>query len=136
MHTNPILITFCSILYYKDLGEHLHRFKVERRNHIIKDPTILDADSDKHVEMNHFGRRLSTHFESRNYNKTVLNRWHLWIRLSMNKELIYLRQNNFRRKHKDQPSIGILPKIKMKFQELKNKISTSEITPENENNAL
>lgn len=31
MHTNPILLSFCSILYYKNLREHIRQFKLERR---------------------------------------------------------------------------------------------------------
>lgn len=30
-HTNPVLICFCSILYYKDLNEHLRRYRNEKR---------------------------------------------------------------------------------------------------------
>ena len=124
VHTNPILITFCSILYYEDLNEYLHRFQVERRGLMSSEPAIR---ADEIVEMKSFGRRrLSVHDEPRKYRRLVLNRWHLWLRLSLNKEIIYMRQNNLRKKRDgNQISVGMIARMKLKVQNLRIKKHSS-----------
>jgi len=117
VHTNPILITFCSILYYKDLDEYLHRFRTERRTLMKTDASFL---ADELVVMKNFGgRRLSLRDETKKYNRLVVNRWHLWLRLSLNREITYMRRNNLKCKREDsRTSVSLIARIKSKVQSL------------------
>ena len=117
MHTNPILITFCSILYYKDLDEYLHRFRAERRTLMKTEKFFL---TDELVVMKTFGgRRLSLRGETKRYNRLVVNRWHLWLRLSLNREITYMRRNNLICKREDsQTSFSMIARIKSKVRNL------------------
>ena len=69
------------------------------------------------------------------YNKTIVNKWHLLIRLNLNKELIQFRKNNIRKKTKKK-SESMLEKIKRKVcsrkdkednNHLNNKVQTSAV---------
>ena len=109
MHTNPIIICFCSVLYYKHLAEHIRRYKIQKR-----DLNLDENESDElFVKLTKFNGRLSISEAAeqiplsnmymsldnkRIYNKKIVNRWHLFLRLNLNKELMvyrkYLYQNN------------------------------------------
>ena len=98
MHTNPILVTFCSILYYKDLGIHIKLYKIEKK--------LLRADSvENFFFMKKFSGKLpnETHKNqdenstTKTYKKHIINRWHVLVKLSLNKELIQFRRHNLRR---------------------------------------
>ena len=109
VHTNPIIICFCSVLYYKHLAEHIRRYKIQKR-----DLNLNENESDElFVKLTKFNGRLSISeaaeqiplsnmymsLDSRRiYNKKIVNRWHLFLRLNLNKELMayrkYLYQNN------------------------------------------
>jgi hypothetical protein len=117
MHTNPIIICFCSILYYKDLSEHLLRYKKQRK------ALMGEIDGGAFMHLNKFTGRLSfgdTSIAEENskrqlvmrvYDKRVIMRWHLYLRMTLNKEIIKYRKWNFIKKTK-KPKEGIFQKIK------------------------
>ena len=95
MHTNPILICFCSILYYRDLAEHIRRYKIEKE--LVKSMRLSKNEAnDEKVQffLKKFGGKLSkelhnetsNHITSDNkrskrvYNKFIVNRWHVLIK--------------------------------------------------------
>jgi putative lipase involved disintegration of autophagic bodies len=77
MHTNPVIISFCSILYYARLREYMR----------LKHNRIISKEIVKRSELL-FGK------ERKIYKKNVVNRWLLYWRLSVNKELIQYRKQN------------------------------------------
>jgi hypothetical protein len=97
VHTNPILVSFCSILYYKDLGVHIKLYKKEKN--------LLKVDSvERFFFMKKFSGKLSNETQKNQENKTtkiykkhIINRWHVLVKLSLNKELIQFRRHNLRR---------------------------------------
>ena len=117
MHTNPILVTFCSILYYKDLGVHIKLYKIERN--------LLRVDSvEKFFFMKTFSGKLpnETHKNQENkttktYKKHIVNRWHVLVKLSLNKELIQFRRHNLRREI-NYEDVSIYKQIKDKISQL------------------
>lgn len=115
VHTNSILTTFCSILYYKDLNEYIHRYRAERRM-----LTIKASESQKYdLAMYKFGRRLSElddsekHIEfGMTYNKIILNRWHLYVMMSKYPGLIQYRMKYKKKsEHKSKPKL--IEKVKL-----------------------
>ena len=104
MHTNPVLITFLSLLYYKNLDEHVRRFQIEKK--IFKE----QEDDKNMLKMRTFIGRLSisgppdpiqmlhNKYIHKSYNIRVLIRWHLLLLLSKNKQLIYFRKHQFNKK--------------------------------------
>lgn len=84
-HTNPVLICFCSILYYRDLSEHLRRYRNEKRR-------ILETEEIDYrmiFKLKKFNGYLPPDTNRKQiYSKKNLNKWHLLLRLSLNKELI------------------------------------------------
>ena len=129
MHTNPIIICFCSVLYYKHLAEHIRRYKIQKH-----DLNLNENDSDElFVKLTKFNGRLSisegneslskfytSHDGSRLYNKAIVNRWHVMLRLSINKELLVYRKHNITPKiKKDGPSL--ISKLVLKCKECKRK---------------
>lgn len=128
MHTNPIIICFCSILYYKDLAEHVRRYRLERK------AATGDGLASHRVnfELNKFKGRLSTGQAQyckvrKEYKKIVLIRWHLFLRLHLNKELIKLRKHyvNKKKKHSSSKKTNLAGDIKTNFLKFfKHKISS------------
>lgn len=142
MHTNPIIICFCSILYYKDLSEHLRRYRKQRRMLASN----REFAGDVKVLMNEFTGRLSeddvglaaTHpngggtsnggFEDsisarkqlirREYKTQVVIRWHLFAIMSMNKDLIKYRKIKEVKKRDKREKEGVFGKIKKRVQTL------------------
>ena len=57
---------------------------------------------------------------NKKYNQLVVNRWHVLIRLNINKELIPYRRHNIKKK-KIQKTISIIDKLKLIFSK-KNKV--------------
>ena len=87
-HTNPVLICFCGMLYYKGLSEHLTRYKKEKR-------LILETEEIDHrmsFQLKKFIGYLPKIEEKKFYNRRILNKWHLLVRLTMNRELINFRK--------------------------------------------
>ena len=117
MHTNPILISFLSILYYKDLNDHIRQFRIERNN------LMKEHLNPKAIKINKFNGKLKTSDVSfqlqskkimRNYNKTILNRWCLYITLSNNFNLLIYRKHNILKNNEDTPKQKrILEKLKL-----------------------
>lgn len=87
-HTNPVLICFCGMLYYKGLSEHLTRYKKEKR-HILETEEI---DYRMLFQLKKFTGFLPKVKDEKVYNRRILNKWHLLIRLTMNQELIAFRK--------------------------------------------
>ena len=134
MHTNPIIICFCSILYYKGLSEHLKRYRQQR--HELLASGDLDNASIKIYPSKFTGQLSGTGSErptgsghltsdvekaassnrllKRNYKTRVVIRWHLYLRMTLNKEIIKYRKIYMKQREK-KPEVGILQKIKQKF---------------------
>ena len=119
MHTNPILTSFCSILYYKDLSEYIHRYRVERRHLKKANKASKKEDNDIEFRMYKFGRRLSLldKYEkpsehSRVYNKTILNKWHLYIMMAKYPGLIQYRMANKKNKSNVKQENRLLKNVK------------------------
>ena len=85
------MICFCSVLYYKDLAEHIRRYRTEK-NSILRNEHIIDYNLIE-LRMKKFIGLLPYKSESnkRKYNKRILNKWHLILRLALNKELTIYR---------------------------------------------
>ena len=129
MHTNPIVICFCSILYYRDLAEHIRRYKKEK--HVIQNMVkIKDISTESGIRLflkNFDGKIIREPFneistnektpvtvkKAKIYKKIVLNRWNLLLRLFLNKELIPYRGHNFKKTLTSNESISALTKIKL-----------------------
>jgi hypothetical protein len=87
-------------LYYKDLSEHIRRFRAERER------IFNDVDAHRvHVGLGKFNGRLSPNelkpvvvvvVNRKLYKKNVLNRWHLLLRLAVNPELLKYRKQLYR----------------------------------------
>jgi len=127
VHTNSILICFCSILYYRDLAEHIRRYKIEKE--IVK---ALDAKNSPnkmlHYALRKFRGKLTNetflkekYAQKKTYNHLVLNRWHIMLRLHLNKELIQYRRHNLKTKPIRQPLV-LFTKMKLFFRKKKVKI--------------
>ena len=71
-HTNPIMITFCSLLYYKGLSNHVRKKYFE---------------SSKDHELTRFN-------PMRNYKKRIVNKWHVLYFLTKNPILLMYRRDN------------------------------------------
>jgi hypothetical protein len=112
VHTNSILVCFCSILYYKDLAVHIKRFVLERSQ--LKARALID-NHEKHYFMRNFSGKLtqiplkpdlgqvkedeassSVGMHQKTYKKCIVNKWHVFVKLSMNKELIQFRHHNIK----------------------------------------
>ncbi len=102
MHTNSILICFCSILYYKDLAEHIRRYRIEKSYILSKNYPIAFNFEQVSFFIKEFTGKLSDdnkiikEEDTKIYNKKILNKWHLFVRLSLNQELIQYRSHNIK----------------------------------------
>ena len=127
VHTNPILICFCSILYYRDLAEHIRRYKMEKE--VVKSMQKVknsSNDDEIYLFLKKFGGKLNKEISkefsdgntktikenTKTYRKTIVNRWHVLYRLSLNKELIPYRGHNIKKKLKKE-SLSIFTRIKL-----------------------
>ena len=107
MHTNPILICFCSILYYRELAEQIRKYRIEKE--IVKTMDSISSDGEIYFSLKEFTGKLSNEplkgrsstrdqMKIKIYKKHILNRWHLFLRLTLNKELIAYRGHNLKKK--------------------------------------
>jgi hypothetical protein len=141
VHTNPIILTFCSLLYYKELTEHLRRYKIEKafaEKFIDKDEEIKMATFKGrvppvfHVEDGSNKRAVSARpsfYEVqmnllgpvKKYNKFIVNKWHVLVMLERNKALVRFRKHfvekNENEDHDDkskpdEEKTGVVQKIK------------------------
>ena len=115
MHTNPILITFCSILYYKNLRNHIDNYKIERE--FITDNYNFDKNKYS-LRVKKFDGKSSSIISNtinqsnkKQYNKYIVNKWHVLVFIHNNKSLLRYRAHNIRNKETEK-KIGILQKIK------------------------
>ena len=123
MHTNPILICFCSILYYKRLRYHIRHYKLERK-YIEKEYNLTDEytfkikkfhgdpdiakESEKEVKERiesiegSYEESESEHelkpISCKIYKKCLVNRWHLFTMMDKNRSLIRYRQQHIKEK--------------------------------------
>lgn len=112
MHTNPILICFCSVLYYKNLRQHIDEYKLERK--IIQDK--LNLSDEYIIRIRKFTGK--THLIDENkvetakkYNKFIVNKWHVILMIHNNKSLIKYRAHNIN-KIKNDINGGLIEKVK------------------------
>jgi hypothetical protein len=82
------MICFCSILYYKNLSNHINHFKIEKR--MIQ----TNLTSDQVCRIAYFtGRAINDRLANKKiYNTKILNKWHLLIMLDRNKSIIRYRK--------------------------------------------
>jgi hypothetical protein len=106
VHTNPILICFCSILYYRELAEQIRRYRIEKE--IVKRMDSTSSDGEIYFSLKEFTGKLrneplkgrsstNDQLKIKVYKKHILNRWHLFVRLTLNKELIAYRGHNLKK---------------------------------------
>ena len=85
-HTNPILVTFCSLLSYKGLDDHIK--------------ALVSTQSDFNVQFTGFhdiplpvyGK--AKKLNKKKYQKHIVNKWHVMLFLMKNPILILERKNN------------------------------------------
>ena len=87
MHSNPVLITFCSVLYYHDLNEQIYKRKHEKLENMSINVKQYKENRTKYSMIN-----LSS--TKKTYKRVPYNKWHLYLRLWLNKELIQYRKHN------------------------------------------
>jgi hypothetical protein len=56
VHTNPILICFCSILYYRELAEQIRRYRIEKE--IVKRMDSTSSDGEIYFSLKEFTGKL------------------------------------------------------------------------------
>ena len=151
VHTNPVLISFCSILYYRDLADHIKNYNKEKK--CLAKTMINQAEKENYYFfIKQFGNKIMTShnlidkvankttnksrkMKTKIYNKTIVNRWHLLIRLNLNKELIQFRKHNIRIKFSNE-SETIFEKIetvvcsKLKWSKKKREEDNSKSSPD------
>ena len=97
MHTNPILISFCSILYYKHLDEYVKQY-VKEKMKIEKDlkgvVVELKKFDGRRLPRNNTNPKNEPKNNPKTYCKIIVNRWHLLIKLEQNRILLRYRKNN------------------------------------------
>lgn len=87
-HTNPILITFCCLLSYRDLSEHLLAFSKSTKKKQSKEITQFIHG------LEYSNRRLNCLTKLigiKKYNKRIVNKWHLIAFLMKNPILLMFR---------------------------------------------
>lgn len=109
MHTNPVLLSFCSLLYYKNLRKHISAYKLERKK-VEKTVNLNDEFQfrikkftgriDQITETTEEATSSFPEYSSNNktYRKRVVNKWHVMLMLQMNKSLIKYRKHNLIKK--------------------------------------
>ena len=94
------------MLYYKDLSDHLYKHKIEKLvmplDESLQDFYML-RPSKFGDRLNHFGHLVHPFVQTttlygfekiaKTYKRSVLIRWHLLLRLTLNPELIQLRKH-------------------------------------------
>jgi hypothetical protein len=131
VHSNPIIITFCSLLYYKDLSDHIRNHRIEKiekglDESIEKNYTLKPSNFNKRP-LNEFNvhpfvvKKSNLHQPMRSYNRKILNRWHLFLRLSINIELTSCRKHRMKKSMNDSKSPALNNVILM-MNRLKNEI--------------
>ena len=120
MHTNPIVITFCSILYYKNLDKHIKYYLREKR----QIESELQNCQEIEVDLKSFSGLLvpevivdyrKTRVQYKAYNQNIVNRWFILLMLEKNKQLIKYRSHNIEKKEKIEKE-GIFTKVKSAAQ--------------------
>jgi hypothetical protein len=105
-HTNPVMLSFISLLYYKNLNDHVTMFvKAKRKENSISEYFGVlgapNANPNYVKESEKFGRRI--------YKKKIVNKWHLLVFLIKNPILILDRKNNLIKldcRHKESVLVG------------------------------
>ncbi len=91
-HTNPIMLCFCSILYYKGLSEHIERtHKVE----LVTSSTI-SIEPTAQLEPSRRSERANSSKTNKIYAKRIFNKWRLMVMLTKNPSLKLYRKKKER----------------------------------------
>ena len=103
------MLCFCSLLYYKGLSEQIRRFNIQKKQ-IMIDESLQVGTS---IKIKDFVGRLSisepsdvlSHLSEKykgkkSYKKLIVNRWHLYLMMEKNKQLIYYRKYRYAEKKK------------------------------------
>ena len=117
MHTNPILITFVNLLYYKKLQEFLRRHHREKRDYLARNPDTKPQQ----LKLGHFRGLLPPHKrgpEAISYNQSIVSKWHLLCFLNKNRGLIMMRKHNILREEIKEARLGFIRRLKAKLNEL------------------
>ena len=138
MYANPILLTFCALLYYDDLGEHMRCHRIEKLVMPLNASAQLDyalwpsvprsRPSPANYIIHPFLKSVPSTI--RMYNRKVLNRWHLLVRLSLNLELTAFRRPSSRIEEAIErtQTQSFSTRLKNNFLEMRQKNETSERT--------
>ena len=97
MHTNPIIASFCSLLYYPELSDHIKRFLIESRNvgNYLELPEFIGKTKREKKIFGFFSEVNKTFIVKRTkvYNVNIVNRWHVFVMLNKYKALIMFRKH-------------------------------------------
>ena len=89
-HTNPIMVTFCSLLTYHGLSEHVRNIVLKRIDVNVKfhrSSNFLNQVTND-LQPNHvLGRK-----RRKTYKKYIVNRWHVFLFLTKNPVLLMYRK--------------------------------------------
>ncbi len=89
-HTNPVMLSFISLLYYKNLNDHVTMFvKAKRKENSITE--YFEVLGGPNANPNYF--KESEKFGKRIYKKKIVNKWHLLVFLIKNPILILDRKH-------------------------------------------
>jgi hypothetical protein len=96
VHTNPVLIAFCSLLYYKNLRDHVHNYRIERKC-IENGINMNDEFRIKIVEFTGKPIAIQQDTKHKAYKKFIVNRWCVILMLHYNKSLIKYRKHHLKK---------------------------------------
>lgn len=124
MHTNPIIITFVSIMYYKKLDEFIRRHHIEKRIYLSQNPdkklrlSVFRGFLPIESPTDPFLKKMNIGYSQNVYNKKIVNKWHLIWFLSKNKSLCVLRKHNFikEEEEEEEQKTGFVEKVKLKLK--------------------
>jgi hypothetical protein len=91
-HTNPILVTFCSLLSYKGLDDHIRMLVSTKSNFNIKFTGSHDIPLPVYGKVKKLTKK--------KYEKHIVNKWHVIAFLMKNPILILERKSNLETKEK------------------------------------
>jgi hypothetical protein len=105
VHSNPIIITFCSLLFYKDLNDHLRNHRIEKLKkpldqsleefYILRPSDFYKKPLDEYILHPFIGK--TSYQPKKSYDQKILNRWYLFLRLSLNIELTIFRKQRIKK---------------------------------------
>ena len=120
------MLCFCSLLYYKNLSEHVRRYKLEKKRIV----TESKLKTDEHLYIKEFDGYLPDMHEYdedkvanakslasfKVYNRALVNKWHVMVMLHRNRLLIPYRAQNRPKRHQTH---NVLDVVVDKFKAIK-----------------